>query len=83
MRELAEMIERGELKETDRVRPEGTDEWLRSRIAGGGRIMGFGHRVYKTDDPRSVMLHDVARRLGGPRVAFAEHVERRAIAILG
>ena len=27
--------------------------------------MGFGHRVYKTDDPRSLLLRDVARRLGG------------------
>jgi citrate synthase len=62
--------------------PDRTDAWLRERIAAGGRIMGFGHRVYKTDDPRSVMLRDVARRLGGPRVAFAETVERRAIAIL-
>jgi citrate synthase len=62
--------------------PERTDEWLRDRVRTGGRIMGFGHRVYKTDDPRSVMLHEVARRLGGPRVEFAEHVERRAIAIL-
>ena len=62
--------------------PERTDEWLRSAVQGGRRIMGFGHRVYKTDDPRSVMLRRVARRLGGPRVEFAEHVERRAVAIL-
>jgi citrate synthase len=62
--------------------PDRTDAWIRERVRTGGRIMGFGHRVYKTDDPRSVMLRQVARRLGGPRVEFAEHVERRAIAIL-
>jgi citrate synthase len=63
--------------------PERTDAWLREAIASGKRIMGFGHRVYKTDDPRSLMLHEVAKRLGGPRIAFAEHVEERAVAILG
>ena len=44
--------------------------------------MGFGHRVYKTDDPRSVLLHEVARGLGGPQVEFAEHVEATALRVL-
>lgn len=38
--------------------------------------MGFGHAVYKTDDPRSMMLRDVAKGLGGPRVDFATQVEQ-------
>ena len=46
--------------------PERADAWIRHAIGRGERIMGFGHRVYKTDDPRSVFLRDVARRLGGP-----------------
>jgi len=33
--------------------------------------MGFGHRVYKTDDPRSVFLRGVARELGAPLWSFA------------
>ena len=38
--------------------------------------MGFGHAVYKTDDPRSVMLRDIARSLGdSSRVDFAVQVE--------
>jgi citrate synthase len=37
--------------------------------------MGFGHAVYRTADPRSVMLRDVARSFGGPRVDFAVRVE--------
>ena len=44
--------------------------------------MGFGHRVYKTDDPRSMLLRDVARSLGGPRQEFAEHVEAKAVEVL-
>ena len=32
-------------------------------IERGDKIMGFGHPVYKTDDPRSVMLRGIARRL--------------------
>jgi citrate synthase len=48
-------------------------------VERGDRIMGFGHRVYKTDDPRSVMLRSVAERLGGPRVELARAVERTVI----
>jgi len=55
--------------------PARTDRWVRDAVAGGGRIMGFGHAVYKTADPRSVMLRDIARSLGGPRVDFAVQVE--------
>ena len=44
--------------------------------------MGFGHRVYKTDDPRSVMLRGVAERLGGPKVELAEQIEAKAIEVL-
>ena len=44
--------------------------------------MGFGHRVYKTDDPRSVFLRSVARELGGDLVDFAEQIEQTAVAVL-
>ena len=63
--------------------PERAEEHLRDEILSGQRLMGFGHRVYKTDDPRSVLLHEVARELGGPQVAFAEHVEATALRVLG
>jgi len=58
------------------------EAWVREAVASGDRIMGFGHRVYKTDDPRSVFLREVARSLGGPLVDFAEQVERTTVAIL-
>jgi len=55
--------------------PERTDAWVRDAVASGQRIMGFGHAVYRTADPRSVLLHEVAESLGGPLVAFAGQVE--------
>ncbi|MFJ4480799.1 citrate synthase [Streptomyces longwoodensis] len=62
--------------------PDRIDPWIRARVLAGERIMGFGHAVYRTEDPRSRMLRDIARRFGGPRVDFAIEVERRVEAIL-
>jgi citrate synthase len=62
--------------------PERADAWIREAVNRGDRIMGFGHRVYKTDDPRSVFLRGVARDLGGDLVDFAEQVERTAVGVL-
>ncbi len=44
--------------------------------------MGFGHNVYKTEDPRSNHLRDVATALDGDIVDFAKTVERRVVEIL-
>ena len=44
--------------------------------------MGFGHRVYKTDDPRSLLLRSVTERLGGPLVEFSQSVERTTVDVL-
>ena len=44
--------------------------------------MGFGHRVYKTDDPRSMRLRSVAEELDGEKVELAKYVEKRAVEIL-
>lgn len=49
--------------------------WVRNAVEESQRIMGFGHAVSKTDDPRSLMLRDIARRQGGPLVDFAIEVE--------
>ncbi len=61
---------------------DNADPWLRGAVERGDRLMGFGHRVYKTDDPRSVMLRGVAERLGGPKVELAEQIEAKAIEVL-
>ena len=44
--------------------------------------MGFGHRVYKTDDPRSLLLRSVTEQLGGPLVEFSQAVERTTVDVL-
>ncbi|WLW51718.1 citrate synthase/methylcitrate synthase [Streptomyces sp. YU58] len=62
--------------------PDRIDSWIRERVLAGERIMGFGHAVYRTEDPRSRMLREIAERFGGPRVAFAVEVERRVERIL-
>ena len=43
--------------------PAHADEWLRDALTSKKKIMGFGHRVYKTEDPRSVWLRKFSREL--------------------
>jgi citrate synthase len=61
---------------------EQAEPYLRPLIENGERIMGFGHRVYKTDDPRSVLLRGVARQFGGPMVELAQQVETTTVDLL-
>jgi citrate synthase len=61
---------------------ERAEPWLRDAVERGDRLMGFGHRVYKTDDPRSLLLREVAERLGGPRVELAKRIEKKAVEVL-
>ena len=44
--------------------PENAAEFARKILDGGGRIMGFGHRVYKAEDPRARHLRERSRTLG-------------------
>lgn len=62
--------------------PDRIDSWIRERVLAGDRIMGFGHPVYRTEDPRSRMLRSIAQGFGGPLVDFAVEVERQVEAIL-
>lgn len=62
--------------------PDDVDAWVRPRIEAGEKMMGFGHAVYRTQDPRSELMHRTAVELGGDLVAFAEVVERRIVEIL-
>jgi len=45
--------------------PERVEQYVNARIASGGRIMGFGHRVYKIEDPRAPHMRDRSRILAG------------------
>ncbi|MFE4531781.1 citrate synthase/methylcitrate synthase [Streptomyces anulatus] len=62
--------------------PDRIDGWIREQVLSGRRIMGFGHPVYRTEDPRSRMLKSLAQGFGGPLVDFAVEVERQVEAIL-
>jgi citrate synthase len=67
--------------------PDRIDAIVRPMVAGGDKIMGFGHPVYKTDDPRSVLLRGVARRIATDEasqllVSFAEQVEASVFRLL-
>ena len=54
------------------------EKWVADALARHERIMGFGHRVYRAEDPRSRVLKRTATELGSPRVAVAEELERVA-----
>lgn len=59
--------------------------WLAHELAGGRRLMGFGHRIYRVRDPRADALKGALRRMGpgaGGRLAAAETVERIALELL-
>jgi citrate synthase len=64
----------------------GSPDRARAVVAGkvrrGERIMGFGHAVYRTEDPRSRLLRDVALGLGGPLVELAVSVEQTVVDVL-
>ncbi len=66
-----------EIGTPERARPVVTE-----KVLSGERIMGFGHAVYTTDDPRSVMLREVAQRLRGPLVDLAVQVEQTVVTVL-
>jgi citrate synthase len=44
--------------------PGRAPEWVRDHLAAKRKVMGFGHRVYKTWDPRATVLREIAERLG-------------------
>jgi citrate synthase len=43
------------------------------------RLMGFGHRIYRAEDPRARVLRRTARELGAPRYEVAEALEQAAL----
>jgi citrate synthase len=67
----------------DAVAASGDPErYVQEMLGRGERIMGFGHRVYRAEDPRARVLRRTAQELGSPRVEVAEALERAAIAAL-
>lgn len=63
--------------------PERAEPWIADRLARHEVLYGFGHRAYKTDDPRALVLHGIAKGVADPhRLALAEAVERTALEAL-
>ncbi|GHO44618.1 citrate synthase/methylcitrate synthase [Ktedonospora formicarum] len=73
-------------KVQDMLREIGTlekaDAWIREAVSTGKKLMGFGHRVYKTTDPRAEELREMARLADANGFVFTRGVEELAIAIL-
>jgi len=56
--------------------------YVRRALDNGKRLMGFGHRVYRAEDPRARVLREVARDLNAPRYEVAVALEQAALAEL-
>ena len=63
--------------------PDRAEPWIRDELKAGRRLMGFGHRVYRTTDPRAEILRDVASKTADKKFfELARRVEETAIRIL-
>ncbi len=56
--------------------------YVKKLLDDGDRLMGFGHRVYRAEDPRARVLRRTARELNAPRYEVAEALEKAALAEL-
>jgi citrate synthase len=62
---------------------ENAEAWIRGALARKERLMGFGHRVYKTTDPRAEILREIARNNSDPALfQLAQTVEDKGLEIL-
>jgi citrate synthase len=57
-------------------------KYVTSALDRGDRLMGFGHRVYRAEDPRARVLRRTAKELGAPRYEVALALENAALAEL-
>ena len=63
--------------------PDRAEPWIRDELKAGRRLMGFGHRVYRTTDPRAEILRDIASKTADKKFfELACRVEETAIRIL-
>ena len=71
------------LKMLDEVEAEGDARaYVKRLLDSKQRLMGFGHRVYRAEDPRARVLRRTAQELGSRRVEVAEALENAALAEL-
>lgn len=71
------------LKMLDDVEARGdAEQYVKDLLDRGERLMGFGHRIYRAEDPRARVLRRTAHNLCSPRVEVAEALENAALAEL-
>jgi len=71
------------LKMLEEVEQTGDAErWVSDALDRGDRLMGFGHRIYRAEDPRARVLRRTSSELGSPRFEAAEALEKAALAEL-
>jgi len=58
------------------------EQWVKEALDKGERLMGFGHRVYRAEDPRAAVLRRTSQEIGSRRYEVAEALERAALAEL-
>lgn len=63
---------------------DNVEPYLRSQLDAGKRLMGFGHRVYRTYDPRAAALREVAEKLPttNAKIELSRALEKKAIELL-
>jgi citrate synthase len=63
---------------------ENAEAWLDAAVMRGDRLMGFGHRVYRVQDPRSDVVKAAVTGLNRDigRLHYAEAIEQAALAVL-
>lgn len=64
---------------------DNAEAWIRDKLEHGERLMGFGHRVYKTYDPRAMVLKEVTKAQAtddNPLFKLAHGVEQIAVRLL-
>ncbi len=64
--------------------PEAAEAWLEQAVRDGTRLMGFGHKLYRSRDPRAEVVRQAVTMLtpDAGRLRFAEAVEKAALAVL-
>jgi citrate synthase len=60
------------------------DVWIESKLKSGERIAGFGHRVFRGNDPRAAALRAALQRMApsASRLVFAAQLEQRVAAVV-
>jgi len=61
---------------------ENVEPWINSRLERGDRLMGFGHRVYRAEDPRAKVLREMTRKANPEFFKLAQATEEVSLRLL-